>query len=206
MNIKELVGRDGPNCGLCKQPVDLSAEYPHPLSATIGHIIPKARGGNDEPNNLRLEHRECNSRKFTSLDEELSEINPPNPKLSPEVYAAATERLKVGARKGGINCPLEARIRGGVGYHKKLKGTLEYAVHRSKAGNRRIELHGCPSTPEGCSKGGVTTGKMNAESGHLARISSLGVKADGPGKATHKRYHVNRGIINPNCKYCRAMA
>jgi len=32
-------------CGICGNPVDFSYKAPHPLSATVDHIIPVSKGG-----------------------------------------------------------------------------------------------------------------------------------------------------------------
>lgn len=51
-------------CGICGQPVDLSLKAPHPLSATIDHIIPVSKGGHpSDLDNLQLAHRWCNQWK-----------------------------------------------------------------------------------------------------------------------------------------------
>ena len=45
-------------CGICGKPVDMSIRYPHPLSPTIDHIIPIAKGGHPSAlENLQLAHR-----------------------------------------------------------------------------------------------------------------------------------------------------
>ena len=51
-------------CGICGKPVDFSLKYPDPLSATIDHIIPIAKGGHpSDIGNLQLAHRWCNRQK-----------------------------------------------------------------------------------------------------------------------------------------------
>ena len=51
-------------CGICGKPVDFSLKAPHPLSATIDHIIPLDKGGAPASlENLQLAHRICNSQK-----------------------------------------------------------------------------------------------------------------------------------------------
>lgn len=51
-------------CGICGKPVDFSYKYPHPLSPTVDHIIPIARGGHPSAlENLQLAHRCCNRQK-----------------------------------------------------------------------------------------------------------------------------------------------
>ena len=55
--------RDGWKCHICGDPV--SREYdPHdPFSPTLDHLIPRAAGGPDEPNNLATCHAICNARR-----------------------------------------------------------------------------------------------------------------------------------------------
>jgi 5-methylcytosine-specific restriction endonuclease McrA len=61
--------RDGYRCQLCGDPVDMCAEPNEPKAATLDHIIPRARGGADEPDNLRLAHRECNVQRGSAIDD-----------------------------------------------------------------------------------------------------------------------------------------
>lgn len=51
-----LEARDGRGCGRCGDPIDRRE------TASIGHIVARARGGSDGPGNLRLEHLSCNQR------------------------------------------------------------------------------------------------------------------------------------------------
>lgn len=59
-------------CGICGRPVDKSIKYPHPLSPTVDHIIPIARGGSSDLENLQLAHRCCNRQKSDKLVESKS--------------------------------------------------------------------------------------------------------------------------------------
>ena len=55
-------------CAICGKPVDFSLKYPHPLSPTIDHIIPIAKGGHpSDIDNLQLAHRCCNRQKSDKL-------------------------------------------------------------------------------------------------------------------------------------------
>lgn len=55
-------------CGICGRTVDKSLKYPHPLSATIDHIIPVSRGGHPSGiDNLQLAHFTCNRQKSDKL-------------------------------------------------------------------------------------------------------------------------------------------
>lgn len=55
--------RDNWRCHLCSKPVRRDVVAPHPLSATLDHVIPLARGGTHEPANVRTAHYLCNARK-----------------------------------------------------------------------------------------------------------------------------------------------
>ena len=55
-------------CAICGKPVDFNLKYPHPLSATIDHIIPLEKGGHpSDIDNLQLAHRCCNRQKSDKL-------------------------------------------------------------------------------------------------------------------------------------------
>ena len=64
-------------CGICGKPVDKSLKYPHPMSPTIDHIIPVAKGGHPSSlSNLQLSHMGCNRQKSDKLFK-----NPTEPKV-----------------------------------------------------------------------------------------------------------------------------
>jgi len=55
-------------CGICGHPVDFSLKTPHPMSATIDHIIPIAKGGHpSDIDNLQLAHWTCNRQKSDKI-------------------------------------------------------------------------------------------------------------------------------------------
>lgn len=54
-------------CGICGGPIFSSFKSPHPLSFSIDHIWPKARGGLNILGNLQPAHRGCNSAKRDRL-------------------------------------------------------------------------------------------------------------------------------------------
>lgn len=55
--------RDQSVCQLCFGIVDLDLAPTARMAATLDHIIPRACGGSDDPGNLQLAHRACNSAK-----------------------------------------------------------------------------------------------------------------------------------------------
>lgn len=63
--------RDGWVCGICGKPVDPTRQYPDPMSATLDHIVPIARGGIHSLGNLQVAHLECNSRKHSGGEGQL---------------------------------------------------------------------------------------------------------------------------------------
>lgn len=51
-------------CAICGLPIDKSLRFPHPMSATVDHIIPISRGGHpSDPQNLQAAHLICNQMK-----------------------------------------------------------------------------------------------------------------------------------------------
>jgi len=60
---KELFDRDGWVCGLCFLKVKKSLRYPHPMSASMDHIVPISTGGVHRMSNLQCAHLICNVKK-----------------------------------------------------------------------------------------------------------------------------------------------
>ena len=55
-------------CGICGLPVNKDLKAPDPMSKTIDHIIPIAKGGHpSDLENLQLAHRWCNLKKRDGL-------------------------------------------------------------------------------------------------------------------------------------------
>ena len=55
-------------CGICGEPVDFSLKFPNPMSPTVDHIIPVAKGGHpSDIGNLQLAHFRCNRLKSDKL-------------------------------------------------------------------------------------------------------------------------------------------
>lgn len=71
LTIAQLGDRDGWRCHLCRRQVSKLLRSPHPRSASFDHLIPVSYGGTDAPENLRLAHRGCNSRRGNRGDVQL---------------------------------------------------------------------------------------------------------------------------------------
>lgn len=67
MTVHQVALRDGYQCSICDQPVDLHLRRPNLLSPSIDHVIPRAHGGLDVPGNIALAHLLCNISKGTRL-------------------------------------------------------------------------------------------------------------------------------------------
>jgi 5-methylcytosine-specific restriction endonuclease McrA len=65
MTVAALAERDGTDCSICGDPVDMSISRndDFKMCPSIDHVIPRSRGGTDDPSNLALAHLSCNCRK-----------------------------------------------------------------------------------------------------------------------------------------------
>lgn len=65
---KDVYDRDEWTCGLCRLPVDAGLPWPHPMSASVDHILPLSQGGSHTLANVQCAHLSCNSRKRDRID------------------------------------------------------------------------------------------------------------------------------------------
>jgi uncharacterized protein YjhX (UPF0386 family) len=56
----EIYIRDGWICQLCKKRVDKKLKHPHPMCASLDHIVPISKGGPHLKENVQLAHLHCN--------------------------------------------------------------------------------------------------------------------------------------------------
>lgn len=67
----ELWKNSDQTCIVCGDLIDEGINHPDPMSRTIEHIIPIARGGKHEESNIAFSHLGCNLRKGRRLLDEL---------------------------------------------------------------------------------------------------------------------------------------
>ena len=70
MSALELAKRDGADCGICGEPVDMSLRRKDEggvMCPSVDHVIPRSRGGTHDPENLQLAHLYCNQKKSDRL-------------------------------------------------------------------------------------------------------------------------------------------
>lgn len=61
---KKVIFKTQNTCGICGHLVDFSLKSPHPMSASIDHIVPVSKNGHpSDISNLQLAHRACNRQK-----------------------------------------------------------------------------------------------------------------------------------------------
>lgn len=58
-----IAERDDWACGLCGGLVDRGLRHPHPMCASLDHVVPLAKGGSNDEGNLQLAHLVCNLKK-----------------------------------------------------------------------------------------------------------------------------------------------
>lgn len=59
--VRDEVYAEEDYCARCGRFVDQTLPANHNFARSVGHIVPPALGGTDDRDNLRLEHRICNS-------------------------------------------------------------------------------------------------------------------------------------------------
>jgi 5-methylcytosine-specific restriction endonuclease McrA len=60
---QEIFERDDWTCGICEQPISPVVVYPDPMSPSLDHVVPLARGGAHNRENCQATHLICNVRK-----------------------------------------------------------------------------------------------------------------------------------------------
>ena len=63
VNPFDIFERDHWTCKLCGRKINKELKYPHPMSVSLDHIMPLAKGGTHEWDNLQASHLRCNMSK-----------------------------------------------------------------------------------------------------------------------------------------------
>ena len=68
----QVFARDNWICQLCDTPISPKVQWPDPMSASVDHVIPLARGGRHAMDNVQSAHMGCNARKCDRGDAQLA--------------------------------------------------------------------------------------------------------------------------------------
>lgn len=68
-HFRKLWNRQNGMCFVCHAPMKNQADKNDPLRATWEHLVPLARGGLDNFNNLALSHKKCNNDRGHNMPE-----------------------------------------------------------------------------------------------------------------------------------------
>lgn len=63
--------RDKWRCQICRKKVNRQLRHPHPLCASLDHLIPVCEGGTSDVWNLRLTHLRCNLQRNAARKEQM---------------------------------------------------------------------------------------------------------------------------------------
>lgn len=66
----KVFDRDGWMCGICAEAVDPELKWPDPMSVSLDHVVPLAKGGSHTYDNVQCAHLRCNIQKSDSVPSE----------------------------------------------------------------------------------------------------------------------------------------
>jgi 5-methylcytosine-specific restriction endonuclease McrA len=67
VTIRAVGQHAGWTCGICGHAIDPRVPHTAGDGPSVDHILPRCLGGSDDPANLRLAHRRCNSARPSRL-------------------------------------------------------------------------------------------------------------------------------------------
>lgn len=67
IDYAEVWRRDNGHCWICREPVNETLTYPHPMYRSWDHVIPIIKGGAHAMENLALSHLVCNTSKKSKI-------------------------------------------------------------------------------------------------------------------------------------------
>lgn len=74
--LSDWLRSQGNPCHICGQAIDYSLPSTNPMSFSVDHVIPIARGGEEfSKGNIKAAHKICNMKKNSKLDSELGARN-----------------------------------------------------------------------------------------------------------------------------------
>lgn len=74
--------RDGWRCGICRCKVNKKLRHPHPMSASLDHVIPMSLGGGHTYLNTQLAHLQCNVDKGAGGTDQLALLSVTIPRVT----------------------------------------------------------------------------------------------------------------------------
>ena len=69
VDVQQLGDASDWTCWICGGGIDRAGPAAGPWAASVDHVLPRARGGTNDPANLRLAHRRCNGARGSALPE-----------------------------------------------------------------------------------------------------------------------------------------
>lgn len=212
--IEELFEMQNRICDLCGHPIQdlVFADLDHSIpviryARCLDIVLEDAVRECNHSENLRVAHTSCNRKKHNLTRDEWYERGSNN-QDTPQYYTA--EEIEKFRRNQ--DSKLQS-IKGKIGGRKAVENklgifSLEFdngSGGRVSGRNNAKSGHLQKISSSGGKVSGKISGRKNAESGHCARIAALGGAV--AGKKTglrncHLRWHVNRGIISQTCELC----
>lgn len=72
---EQILERDRWTCWICKRRISKKYKWPHMRCATIDHLVPFSRGGDDTEFNKKAAHHDCNLRRHDGHNDDMMMLN-----------------------------------------------------------------------------------------------------------------------------------